>query len=131
MRQWRKEVCESRTIDLAELRADELVIGVDDDENGMPSPSEEREIEELLSYLETDEVLSLGTSQNHGEGSGHQNNSLPQQHRVDLISDDDDYDQLFMEVIGVEGQTQQPQSAHYEQAGEQALVELNSSMDLS
>lgn len=66
------------------------------DENAMPSPTEDREIEELLSYLETDETQSAGFKINNAclpEGSARRPPSL------DTISDDEDYDRLFMEVM--------------------------------
>jgi hypothetical protein len=66
------------------------------DENAIPSPTEDREIEELLSYLEADETQSAGGNINNAyltEGSARRPPSL------DPMSDDEDYDRLFMEVM--------------------------------
>lgn len=62
----------------------------------MPSPTEDREIEELLSYLEMDQQEGQrgdmpGMSPDQGEA--------PRKADSDTMSDDDDYDQLFMEVM--------------------------------
>ena len=63
----------------------------------MPSPTEDRELEELLSYLETDERKASTVSAH----DINQNHEAVTHHRTpDNMSDDEDYDQLFLEVIG-------------------------------
>jgi hypothetical protein len=62
----------------------------------MPSPTEDREIEELLSYLETDETLSIDRQTNNASLTG---GSAQRLSTLDTISDDEDYDQLFTEVM--------------------------------
>jgi hypothetical protein len=67
------------------------------DENAVPSRTEDRETEELLSYLETDESQSAGGKMYSAcltECSAKRPPSL------DSLSDDQDYDRLFMEVMG-------------------------------
>ena len=66
----------------------------------MPSPTEDREIEELLSYLETDETYSIGS---HTRNIFSAQDSTKRRSKLDTISDDEDYDQLFMEVLGNDG----------------------------
>jgi hypothetical protein len=68
-----------------------------DDENAVPSPTEDREIEELLSYLETDETYSVGS---HTRNAFFVKDLTRRRSKLDTISDDEDYDQLFMEVLG-------------------------------
>ena len=66
------------------------------DENALPSPTEDREIEELLSYLETDDAQSVGGKMYSpclADGSTKRPPSL------NSLSDDGDYDRLFMEVM--------------------------------
>ena len=93
----------------------------------MPSPTEDREIEELLSYLGTDQRESPRgdmDGMSHGQGEG------PRNMGSDTLSDDDDYDQLFMEVIG-EGEGSFHADAN---AGRELRVSQqsqDSSMDLS
>lgn len=80
-------------------RADDKLAVGNEDENGVPSPTEDREIEELLSFLETD-VREVSTEDVNGTCHG---KLAPPQRISDTMSDDDDYDQLFMEVIGDSG----------------------------
>jgi hypothetical protein len=63
----------------------------------VPSPTEDREIEELLSYLETDETYSVGS---HTRNAFFAKDLTKRRSKLDTISDDEDYDQLFMEVLG-------------------------------
>jgi hypothetical protein len=62
----------------------------------MPSPTEDREIEELLSYLETDDTLPIGRQTNNASVNDGSDRRLS---TLDAISDDEDYDRLFMEVV--------------------------------
>jgi hypothetical protein len=66
------------------------------DENAVPSPTEDREIEELLTYLEPDDAQSAGGkmySPCFTDGSTKRPPSL------DSLSDDGDYDRLFIEMM--------------------------------
>jgi hypothetical protein len=97
------------------------------DGNAMPSPPEDREIEELLSYLGTDGTHSLGGqtySTFLNDGSARRPSTL------DTISDDDDYDQLFMEVMADDGRTSQAGTPEREGWCE-PHQDQESSMDLS
>ena len=93
----------------------------------MPSPTEDKEIEELLSYLETDKTRSIaGHASNmsavHDSSTGH---SAP-----DTISDDEDYDQLFMEVMAGDG-AKSPIGLSEEHRWCEPQQDQGSSMDLS
>jgi hypothetical protein len=72
-------------------------------EDIMPSPTEDREIEELLSYLEADEARATGGRQSNRSVT----DSAYCDSAVDTISDDEDYDRLFMEVMADDGGTLQ------------------------
>jgi hypothetical protein len=92
------------------------------DENAMPSPTEDREIEELLSYLETDETYSIG---GHTRNTFSVQDSTKRRSKLDTISDDESYDQLFMEVLGNDGGMLERQALY------QPQQDHESSMDLS
>src|SRR4051794_21642885 len=77
-------------------KADSVLDAPIGDENAVPSPTEDREIEELLSYLETDETYSIG---GHTKNAFCVQDSTKRRSMLDTISDDEDYDQLFMEVL--------------------------------
>ena len=111
---------------IAQEQADNFLAEAVHDENAMPSPTEDREIEELLSYLETDETHSVGRHQN--------NASVPdaayRHSTLDTISDDEDYDRLFMEVMADNGGTIKGGMCE-RQGWCEAQEDPESSMDLS
>lgn len=96
-------------------------------QNDMPSPTEDREIEELLSILETDQSQ---TQIGEPDGMAHNQEEASRKAGSDTMSDDEDYDQLFMEVIGdggdsfVGGHTESETFQRFQQS-------QDSSMDLS
>jgi len=93
----------------------------------MPSPTEEREIEELLKYLEMDQAQGSEASRND---FGHNEEEMSRQTGSDTISDDEDYDQLFMEVIGDNGDFLQD-GTHGGQESPAPQQSQDSIMDLS
>ena len=88
----------------------------------MPSPTEDQEVEELLSYLETDETYSIG---GHTRNAFSIQDPTKRRSKLDTISDDEDYDQLFMEVLGNDGGMLERQALC------QPQQDHGSSMDLS
>ena len=104
------------------VRADCIPDAPINDENAVPSPTEDREIEELLSYLETDEKYSIG---GHTRNAFSVQDSTKRRSNLDTISDDEDYDQLFMEVLGNDGGMLEKQALY------QPQQDHESSMDLS
>jgi len=104
------------------VRADCVPDAPIDDKNAAPSPTEDREIEELLSYLETDETYSIGS---HARNAFSVQDSTKRRSKLDTISDDEDYDQLFMEVLGSDGGMPERQALY------QPQQDHESSMDLS
>jgi hypothetical protein len=66
----------------------------------VPSPTEDREIEELLSYLLTDDTSSMGGDTKNAFAV---HDATKYRSKLDTISDDEEYDQLFMEVLGNDG----------------------------
>lgn len=93
----------------------------------MPSPTEDKEIEEMLSYLEPDETQPIAghasiMSAVHDSTTGHST--------LDTISDDEDYDQLFMEVMAGDGATS-PIGLSKEHRWYEPQQDQGSSMDLS
>ena len=104
------------------VRTDSVLDAPTDNENVVPSPTEDREIEELLSYLETDETYSVGS---HTRNAFSVQDSTKCRSKLDTISDDEDYDQLFMEVLGNDGGMLERQALC------QPQQDHDSSMDLS
>ena len=111
-----------------------LTSGLEMDENGLPSPTEDREIEELLSYLDDNDNDTSGLDQHLSKTPYaseqqylHQNQHQNQQQGY--ISDDEEYDQLFMEVIGAN-----PELSQEGNDGQQCIDQIHdpgSSMDMS
>ena len=96
-------------------------------ESSIPSPTEDKEVEELLAYLETDETQPIvGHASNmsavHDPSTGHST--------LDTISDDEDYDQLFMEVMAGDG-AKSPIGLREEHRWYESQQDQGSSMDLS
>lgn len=69
------------------------------DENNMPSPPEDRELEELLSFLDSDEQQAPEWPRTGG-GRPCDQIVQDQPQAQDAMSEDDGYDELFMGVIG-------------------------------
>ena len=96
------------------------------------SPTEEREIEELLSYLDDggDGDGAVEGERMLGRVSGYLSDSQPRKSiGSDTMSDDDDYDQLFQEVLA-QGQHEDLGMGSQE-LGQWQAVDQDSSMDLS
>ena len=92
------------------------------DENAVPSPTEDREIEELLSYLETDETYSIG---GHTRNASSVQDSTKRRSKLDTISDDEDYDQLFMEVLENDGGLLERQALYQPQQDHESRMDLS------
>jgi hypothetical protein len=93
----------------------------------MPSPTEDREVEELLSYLETDGSHSV---YGHATGVFSYGSSAGHPSMLDTTSDDEEYDQLFIEVMADADGMSQASTRERERRFD-ANQDHESSMDLS
>lgn len=97
-------------------------------ENAMPSPTEDREIEELLSYLEADETHSIGVPPSNASLN---DRSTGRPSMLDNISEEEeDYDQLFLEVMADDNRMSQADAREQEEWYE-THQDQDSRMDLS
>ena len=122
-----QERCEQNPPRAAHHKTNDALDEAKNHENAMPFPTEDKEIEELVSYLETDETRPIGS---RASNTVVKHVSTPDHLVRHTMSDDEDYDQLFLEVIADYGGT--PQDARDEmQEWCEPQQEQGSSMDLS